>query len=186
VLSAGYHDTVRTLVYTGRPLRVKKNPYNVEWDTTRKQEQEKLLAQGIVPVQFDIDQAQAGDMKEIDPQRVADGRPLLMGQVWVGFLLFVMFLTVCAKRWLERLKTLSPPRRLWRTWSGLLRRCDLFVLFLYTSIVLCVHRTLLPHRPFGPMLRCSEASCDPIHTVLMLSSRRTIYSTSKQPPTERR
>jgi NAD(P)H-dependent flavin oxidoreductase YrpB (nitropropane dioxygenase family) len=81
VLSAGYHDTVRTLVYTGRPLRVKKNPYNVEWDTTRKQEQEKLLAQGVVPVQYDIDQAQAGDMKDIDPQRVADGRPLLMGQV---------------------------------------------------------------------------------------------------------
>ncbi len=73
VLSAGFHDTIRTLVYTGRPLRVKRNPYNVEvrarhsgwaficdycfahnachsqWETTRKQEQEKLLAQGIVP-----------------------------------------------------------------------------------------------------------------------------------------
>ena len=26
-MSAGYHDTTRTLVFTGRPLRVKKNPY---------------------------------------------------------------------------------------------------------------------------------------------------------------
>lgn len=81
IVSAGYHDTVRTLVFTGRPLRVKKNPYIQEWETTRRQEQEKLLAQGVVPVQADIDAAAQGELKNVDPQRVADGRPLLMGQV---------------------------------------------------------------------------------------------------------
>ncbi len=81
VLSAGYHDTLRTLVFTGRPLRVKKNQYIHEWETTRREEQEKLLAQGIVPVQHDIDAASAGELKNVDPQMVAEGRPLLMGQV---------------------------------------------------------------------------------------------------------
>ncbi len=116
MLSAGYHDTVRTLVYTGRPLRVKKNPYNVEWDTTRKQEQEKLLAQGVVPVQYDIDQAQAGDLKDIDPQRVADGRPLLMGAVQCCGVRCLFFVRSGRKRWLERLRTSSQPRILWRIW----------------------------------------------------------------------
>lgn len=31
VLSAGYDDTVRTLVYTGRPLSVRKTPYVMRW-----------------------------------------------------------------------------------------------------------------------------------------------------------
>lgn len=31
LLSAGYEDTVRTLIYTGRPLRVRKTPYVDEW-----------------------------------------------------------------------------------------------------------------------------------------------------------
>ena len=81
VVSAGYHDTLRTLVFTGRPLRVKMNPYIKEWETTRKAEQERLLASGIVPVQDDIEKAQSGELKNVDPQRVAEGRPLLMGQV---------------------------------------------------------------------------------------------------------
>ncbi len=54
---------LRTLVFTGRPLRVKKNPYIQEWETTRREEQEKLLAAGIVPVQNDIDKASQGDLK---------------------------------------------------------------------------------------------------------------------------
>lgn len=81
VMSAGYHDTARTLVFTGRPLRVKMNPYIKEWETTRRAEQEKLLAAGVVPVQEDIEKAQAGELKNVDPQAVAEGRPLLMGQV---------------------------------------------------------------------------------------------------------
>jgi NAD(P)H-dependent flavin oxidoreductase YrpB (nitropropane dioxygenase family) len=81
VMSAGYHDTVRTLVFTGRPLRVKKNAYIHQWETERREEQEKLLAQGTVPVQQDIDAASAGELKNVDAQTVAEGRPLLMGQV---------------------------------------------------------------------------------------------------------
>ena len=31
LLSAGYDDTVRTLVYSGRPMSVRKTPYVAEW-----------------------------------------------------------------------------------------------------------------------------------------------------------
>ena len=31
LLSAGYDDTVRTLIYSGRPMAVRKTPYVVEW-----------------------------------------------------------------------------------------------------------------------------------------------------------
>jgi NAD(P)H-dependent flavin oxidoreductase YrpB (nitropropane dioxygenase family) len=31
LLSAGYEDAVRTLIYTGRPLRVRKTPYVNDW-----------------------------------------------------------------------------------------------------------------------------------------------------------
>lgn len=31
VLSAGYDDTVRTLIYSGRPMSVRKTPYVASW-----------------------------------------------------------------------------------------------------------------------------------------------------------
>ena len=31
VLSAGYEDTIRTLIYSGRPLRVRRTPYIDDW-----------------------------------------------------------------------------------------------------------------------------------------------------------
>ena len=32
VVSAGFEDAVTTLIYTGRPLRVRKNPYIEDWN----------------------------------------------------------------------------------------------------------------------------------------------------------
>jgi len=55
IVKAGYDDTERTLVYSGRPLRVIKNYYMKQWETERKQEMEKLLEQGIVPYIHDKD-----------------------------------------------------------------------------------------------------------------------------------
>lgn len=31
ILSAGYEDAIRTLIYTGRPLRVRRTPYVEDW-----------------------------------------------------------------------------------------------------------------------------------------------------------
>lgn len=53
-----------TTVFTGRPLRVRKTPFIMDWEENKKAEMEKLLAAGTVPVGYDTEE-----------------RPYLMGQV---------------------------------------------------------------------------------------------------------
>lgn len=68
VVSAGFNDTLRTLVVSGRPLRVKINPYIAEWES-RPEDIKKLTDAGIVPIMKDMEEE-----KDIDT-------PHLMGQV---------------------------------------------------------------------------------------------------------
>jgi len=72
VTSAGYDDTIRTIIFTGRPLRVRKTAYSEEWETKRKDEILRLTSQGIVPVEQDLQQ---------HPEKSLEARPWLMGQV---------------------------------------------------------------------------------------------------------
>jgi len=50
VLDAGYDGTVRTIIYTGRPLRVGATPFVLDWENNRQAEIKELTAKGIVPV----------------------------------------------------------------------------------------------------------------------------------------
>jgi NAD(P)H-dependent flavin oxidoreductase YrpB (nitropropane dioxygenase family) len=68
VVTARFEDTLRTLVISGRPLRVKRNEYIDGWEK-RPEEIKALTEQGIVPLTKDMD----GDV-EVD-------FPYLMGQV---------------------------------------------------------------------------------------------------------
>lgn len=68
VVSASFVDTGRTLVISGRPLRVKFNDYIKEWES-RPQDIKALTDAGIVPFAKDMD-----DGKDVDV-------PHLMGQV---------------------------------------------------------------------------------------------------------
>lgn len=68
VVSAGFTDTGRTLVVSGRPLRVRYNGYIKDWHE-RESEIKRLTEQGIVPLAKDMD-----DGKDVDI-------PFLMGQV---------------------------------------------------------------------------------------------------------
>ncbi|CAH0053920.1 unnamed protein product [Clonostachys solani] len=61
VRTAGHDDNIRTLVYSGRPMRVRSNPYLVEWENERKQEQQALLAKGVIPYDADVDVASVKD-----------------------------------------------------------------------------------------------------------------------------
>ncbi|KAG2061256.1 2-nitropropane dioxygenase [Suillus hirtellus] len=72
VVSAGYDDTVRTLIYTGRPLNVRKTPYVEEWETQRQGEITKLVARGHVPHDVEL---------ENHPEKSLEGRMWLMGKV---------------------------------------------------------------------------------------------------------
>jgi len=61
VVNAGFHDTIRTIIYTGRPLRVLKTPYIVDWEENRRDEIKELTTHGVLPVAHDQEKkAKAG------------------------------------------------------------------------------------------------------------------------------
>lgn len=82
LLSAGYDDTVRTLVYSGRPMSVRKTPYLQSWYVlrtvhhcklysrlyhreSRQDEIKALTAQGKIPHEAEL---------EKHPEKSLEGR----------------------------------------------------------------------------------------------------------------
>ena len=68
VVSASFTDTLRTLVVSGRPLRVRLNEYVKEWED-KPEEVKALTERGVVPLAHDLENG-----KDVDI-------PFLMGQV---------------------------------------------------------------------------------------------------------
>ncbi|KAK0728014.1 2-nitropropane dioxygenase [Lasiosphaeria miniovina] len=68
VVGCGFDGTERTLVLSGRPLRMRTNDYIRAWHA-QPQKIQDLCARGVVPLEHDLDEG-----NEIDP-------PHLMGQV---------------------------------------------------------------------------------------------------------
>ncbi|TID27420.1 2-nitropropane dioxygenase [Venturia nashicola] len=68
VVTADFADTLRTLVVSGRPLRVRMNDYIQGWEN-KPEEIKKLTDAGVVPLEKDMQ-----DEKDVDI-------PFLMGQV---------------------------------------------------------------------------------------------------------
>jgi len=85
IVKAGYHDTIRTIVYTGRPMRILKSNYILDWETNRAQEIRDLAARGVVPIQDEIakgeERVKSGQMKMPSPAELIERRPWLMGAV---------------------------------------------------------------------------------------------------------
>jgi NAD(P)H-dependent flavin oxidoreductase YrpB (nitropropane dioxygenase family) len=63
----------------GKTLRVIRNPYIEDWERNRAQEARKLLNEGIIPAQADINAKMS--RLELDPQTFKQSQALLMGQV---------------------------------------------------------------------------------------------------------
>jgi len=72
VLSAGFEDAITTVIYTGRPLRVRKTPYVQDWEENRQAEIKELTSKGIIPHIHEL---------ERHPEKSLEGRPWLMGRV---------------------------------------------------------------------------------------------------------
>lgn len=88
VRTAGFDDTIRTLIFTGRPLRVRKNPYIENWETERQGEIRELTAKGVLPFEHDLEQvanssegseAKEGDTDEVE-EMMDKYSPQLMGK----------------------------------------------------------------------------------------------------------
>ncbi|GBE82370.1 2-nitropropane dioxygenase [Sparassis latifolia] len=71
LLSAGYDDTVRTLIYSGRPMSVRRTPYVDSW-AQRQQEVAELTSQGKIPYMVDLEQ---------HPEKFIESQRWLMGKV---------------------------------------------------------------------------------------------------------
>ncbi|EON68281.1 hypothetical protein W97_07539 [Coniosporium apollinis CBS 100218] len=76
VRTASFDDNVRTIIFTGRPLRVRKNPYIENWEDNRQAEIKDLTAKGRIPVEHDLEKM--GD--DIDDETMDNARPFLMGK----------------------------------------------------------------------------------------------------------
>jgi len=72
ILKAGYEDAVRTLIYTGRPLRVYKTPYVEDWENNRQAEIKDLTSRGIIPHEHELQK---------HPDKSLQGRSWLIGRV---------------------------------------------------------------------------------------------------------
>lgn len=49
IIDADVHSTVRTIIFTGRPLRVLNNSYIENWEQNRRDEIQDLTSRGIIP-----------------------------------------------------------------------------------------------------------------------------------------
>ncbi|KAG8746671.1 hypothetical protein FRC10_003975 [Ceratobasidium sp. 414] len=72
IVSAGHEDIARTIIYTGRPLRVRKTPYVTDWEENRQQEIKELTSKGIIPNEHEM---------EKHPEKSLQARTFLMGSV---------------------------------------------------------------------------------------------------------
>jgi len=82
VVNAGYHDTIRTVIYTGRPMRVLKTEFNEEF-TSKNEEINSLISKGVIPIQHHIaiseEKIKKGEMAMPSATEIVNMRPLLMG-----------------------------------------------------------------------------------------------------------
>jgi NAD(P)H-dependent flavin oxidoreductase YrpB (nitropropane dioxygenase family) len=80
VVKAGVHDTIRTVMYTGRPMRIFKTDFTTDWEENRQVEIKKLTSQGIIPIEYVQEQIKAGKLPMPDAKTAVLMRPWLMGQ----------------------------------------------------------------------------------------------------------
>ncbi|CAL1714342.1 unnamed protein product [Somion occarium] len=72
LLSASYEDAVTTLIYTGRPLRVRRTPYVDDWNNNRQAEIKELTSKGIIPNEEELKK---------HPEKSLQARTFLIGRV---------------------------------------------------------------------------------------------------------
>jgi len=76
VRTSGFDDNVRTIIFTGRPLRVRSNDYIKNWEENRQAEIKQLTDKGTIPVEHDFETK--GD--DLTDEEMENARPFLMGK----------------------------------------------------------------------------------------------------------
>ena len=70
VVEAGFDSTIRSTIWTGRPLRAAATSYIRDWEVNRRNELEGLLAKGIIPIDYEMNtfRGAGGVPKEVAQQ----------------------------------------------------------------------------------------------------------------------
>jgi len=72
LVSADHGEVVRTLIYSGRPLRVRRTPYVDDWERNRQAEIKELTEKGIIPNEHEVNK---------HPEKSIQAVSFLMGDV---------------------------------------------------------------------------------------------------------
>ncbi|RSL63758.1 hypothetical protein CEP54_005088 [Fusarium duplospermum] len=82
VRTSGHDDNIRTIIFTGRPMRVRNNEYINDWETNRVAEMKELAAKGVIPYEADLDKLSenANDNDDEEEDIFDKYRPYLMGK----------------------------------------------------------------------------------------------------------
>jgi NAD(P)H-dependent flavin oxidoreductase YrpB (nitropropane dioxygenase family) len=79
IIDADFDSTIKSTIWTGRPLRALATPYVRNWERNRSEEIKQLTSKGIIPMYHEMDRLDkvGGFTEEIEDQSTL--RP--MGQV---------------------------------------------------------------------------------------------------------
>lgn len=55
IIDAGFDSTIKSTIWTGRPLRAFSTPYLRDWEENRAQEIKELQKKGIVVLEHELD-----------------------------------------------------------------------------------------------------------------------------------
>lgn len=92
VRTSGFDDNVRTVIFTGRPLRVRNNEYINNWESNRQAEIKTLTEKGTIPVEHDFETMGDGKLPsherrittdislDMTDEQMDNARPFLMGK----------------------------------------------------------------------------------------------------------
>ena len=72
IIDAGFDSTIKSTIWSGRPLRALATPYVVDWETNRQAEIVDLQSKGKVVLEYELDRlAQEGKLtEEIEEQSI--------------------------------------------------------------------------------------------------------------------
>ncbi|KAH6996320.1 2-nitropropane dioxygenase [Ilyonectria sp. MPI-CAGE-AT-0026] len=80
VQTAGHDDNIRTIIFTGRPMRVRNNEYINNWEVNRQAEMKELTSKGTIPYEADLDKIMEESSDSDDDDALDKFRPFLMGK----------------------------------------------------------------------------------------------------------
>ena len=72
IVNGGFDSTIKSIVWTGRPLRASRNPYVENWEMNRQDEIKSLTSRGLIPIPWELDKLHAEGRltEEIEDQAI--------------------------------------------------------------------------------------------------------------------